>query len=155
FERPAALKVLREQHHADPDSRRRFLQEARITALLEHPGIVPVHALAQASDGRPCYVMRFVKGQSLQDAIQAFHLADRPRRGGTQPRLALQTLLNRFIAVCNTVAYAHSQGVLHRDIKPANIMLGPYGETQVLDWGLAKPFRGDNAIDGDTGAAEG
>jgi serine/threonine-protein kinase len=82
--------------------------------------------------------MRLVRGDSLQDAIGRFHAADVPGRDPGQRRLALRQLLGRFVAVCNAVAYAHSRGVLHRDLKPGNVMLGPYGETLVVDWGLAK-----------------
>src|SRR6202040_1248829 len=91
-------------------------------------------------DGRPFYAMRFIKGDSLNDAVAKFHESDRPGRDPTERALALRQLLRRFVDVCNAVAYAHSRGVLHRDLKPGNIMLGPYGETLVVDWGLAKPF---------------
>ena len=141
FQRPVALKVLQERHGSDPDSRRRFLEEATVTAQLEHPGIPPVHALAHAGDGRPCYTMRLVRGETLHEAVRTFHERYRPGRDGGERRLGLRQLLARFLAVCNTVAYAHSRGILHLDLKPANIMLGPFGETLVLDWGLAKRFR--------------
>jgi len=137
--REVALKELRPERADDPDSRARFLLEAEITGSLEHPGVVPVYGLGSDAQGRPFYAMRFVKGQSLKEAIESFHATD---AGDTsQPRrwnLALRQLLNRFVAVCNVIAYAHSRGVIHRDLKPANILLGPYGETLVVDWGLAK-----------------
>ena len=121
------------------DSRTRFLLEAEITGRLEHPGVVPVYGLGCDTRGRPFYAMRFVKGQTLKEAIDRFHAA--AEGDGSDPRqwnLALRQLLNRFVAVCNVMAYAHSRGVIHRDLKPANILLGPYGETLVVDWGLAK-----------------
>jgi serine/threonine protein kinase len=145
FDRCLALKVLMEEHCADPDRRRRFLEEARLTAELKHPGIVPIHAMVQTSDGRPGYLMPFIRGETLHEAIRRFHETDRAGRDPGQSSLALRQLLSRFIAVCNTVAYAHSQKVLHRDVKPSNIMLGPYGETLLLDWGLAKRFGADTA----------
>jgi len=117
-----------------PHSRSRFLLEAEITGGLEHPGIVPVYGLGHYADGRPYYAMRFIKGDNLAEAIKRFH--------ATQPvdfnSLDFRRLLQRFIDVCQAVAYAHSRGVLHRDLKPGNIMLGKYGETLVVDWGLAK-----------------
>jgi tetratricopeptide (TPR) repeat protein len=112
---------------------------------LEHPGIVPVYALVQGADGKPCYAMRFVKGETLRDAIRGFHEADRPGRDPGERSLTLRQLLGRFVAVCNTLAYAHDRGIVHRDLKPDNIMLGKYGETLVLDWGLAKPMAGGKA----------
>lgn len=142
FQRPVALKVLHERDGADPDRRRRFLEEARITAQLEHPGIPPVHALAQTDDGRPGYTMRFLQGETLHEAVQRFHEADQLGRDPRAHRLALRQLLGRFLAVCNTVAYAHSRGLMHGDLKPANVMLAPFGETLVLDWGLARRFDG-------------
>ena len=136
--REVALKEIRDRHANDPDSRSRFLQEAEITGRLEHPGIVPVYGLGTYADGRPFYAMRFIKGDDLKDAIAHFHEADVPRRDPGERTLALRELLGRFLDVCNAMAYAHSRGILHRDLKPNNILLGPYGETLVVDWGLAK-----------------
>jgi serine/threonine-protein kinase len=136
--RQVALKEIREHHADDPASRARFVLEAEITGGLEHPGIVPVYGLGTYADGRPFYAMRFIRGDSLQEAIDQFHRADTPGRDPRERNLALRGLLGRFIDVCNAVAYAHSRGVLHRDLKPGNVMLGPYGETLVVDWGLAK-----------------
>src|SRR5262249_33296536 len=130
-----------------PGSRARFRREAEITGKLEHPGVVPVYGLGCHDDGRPYYAMRFIKGDSLQEALRRFHEADAdPRRDPGERSVAFRQLLGRFIDVCNAVAYAHNRGVLHRDLKPANIMLGMYGETLVVDWGLAAPFaRGEAA----------
>jgi hypothetical protein len=128
--REVALKELDATWAENETSRRRFVREAEITGGLEHPGIVPVYGLGRFADGRPYYVMRLIRGETLQQAIEKLH-ADKD--GYT-----VRELLTRFVAVCNTVAYAHSRGVLHRDLKPANVMLGPYGETLVVDWGLAK-----------------
>jgi tetratricopeptide (TPR) repeat protein/serine/threonine protein kinase len=136
--REVALKEI-QQHYADqPDSRSRFLLEAEITGGLEHPGIVPVYGLGTYADGRPFYAMRFIRGDSLKDAIARFHQADVPGRDPGERTLTLRGLLRRFIDVCNAIAYAHARGVLHRDLKPGNVMLGRYGETLVVDWGLAK-----------------
>jgi eukaryotic-like serine/threonine-protein kinase len=149
--REVALKRIRREHAGDPESRARFLREAEVTARLEHPGVVPVYGLMRDGDGQPCYAMRFIQGQTLAEAARRFHEADKAQRDPGERALALRQLLARFVAVCDTVAYAHSRGVLHRDIKPANVMLGPYGETLVLDWGLAKPFDcGDEARAGGT-----
>jgi serine/threonine-protein kinase len=136
--REVALKKIQAERDHDAQSRGRFLLEAEITGGLEHPGVVPVYGLGRFDDGRPYYAMRFIKGETLQEAIRCFHEADMPGRNPGERRLALRQLLGQFIAVCNTVAYAHSRGVLHRDLKPANIMLGKYAETLVIDWGLAK-----------------
>jgi serine/threonine-protein kinase len=137
--REVALKEIQTRHAFSPDSRARFLLEAEVTGGLEHPGIVPVYGLGRYVDGRPYYAMRFIRGDSLQEAIARFHQAEKPGRNPTERRLAFRDLLGRFVDVCNAVAYAHSRGVLHRDLKPANVMLGRYGETLVVDWGLAKP----------------
>jgi serine/threonine protein kinase/Flp pilus assembly protein TadD len=137
--RPVALKRIQEQQDS-ADNRRRFLREAEITARLQHPGIVPVYGLVHDDQGRPCYAMRFIKGDSLHDALGRFHAADRPGRDPGERNLALRRLLTRFVAVCKTLAYAHSRGIMHLDVKPGNIMLGSYDETLVVDWGLARPF---------------
>jgi serine/threonine-protein kinase len=136
--REVALKEIQEQRADDPASRARFLLEAEITGGLEHPGIVPVYGLGTYGDGRPFYAMRFIKGDTFQDAIQRFHEADGPRRDPGERGLALRGLLRRFVDVCNAIEYAHSRGVPHRDLKPGNVMLGRFGETLVVDWGLAK-----------------
>src|SRR5262245_59483076 len=150
--RQVALKRIQRPRAADPQSRRRFLQEAEITARLEHPGVVPVYGLVRDDSGQPCYAMRFIQGETLQEALDRLHAGDRAGRDPGGRRLAMRDLLGRFVAVCNTVAYAHSRGVLHRDLKPANIMLGAYAETLVVDWGLAKTVGGVAA--GPAAAAE-
>jgi tetratricopeptide (TPR) repeat protein len=146
--RDVALKCLQTLHARNPHSRTRFLREAAITSRLEHPNIVPVHSIGQDADGCPFYAMRFIQGQTLQEAIRQFHAMEGQGRTPGDRHLALRQLLSRFVAVCNTVAYAHSKGIVHRDLKPENIMLGPYGETLVVDWGLAKeiePREGEGA----------
>jgi serine/threonine protein kinase len=111
---------------------------------------VPVYGLGTDAHGRPYYAMRFIKGDSLKEAIELFHRAGPhpgplpPGKGGRRPgegttrELELRKLLRRFTDVCNAIGYAHSRGVIHRDLKPANIIVGKYGETLVVDWGLAK-----------------
>jgi len=152
--REVALKQILEKHADDPVSRQRFVAEAEITGGLEHPGVVPVYGLGTDAEGRPYYAMRFIKGDSLKEAIARFQgpaatkspspLAEEGRGEGagvvpaTSRDLALRKLLRRFTDVCNAIDYAHSRGVIHRDVKPANIILGKHGETLVVDWGLAK-----------------
>jgi WD40 repeat protein len=142
LDRDVALKVLRPDRAADPDFEDRFLHEARITARLQHPGIVPVYDLvprttaAQGGFEQPAfYTMRLVPGRTLGEAVQAFHGR---RIAGTAGPLDLNALLTAFVSVCQTVAYAHSRGVIHRDLKPQNVALGDFGEVVVLDWGLAR-----------------
>ena len=132
-------KEIRPEQADDPGSRARFLLEAELTGRLEHPGIVPVYGLGTDALDRPFYAMRLVRGETLQEAINRFHQDDQnARREPGERALALRGLLGRFVDVCNAVAYAHARGVIHRDLKPSNILLGPYGETLVVDWGLAK-----------------
>ena len=133
-----ALKQILDQHADDPTSRQRFLLEAEITGGLEHPGIVPVYGLGTYGDGRPYYAMRFIRGDTLKEAIERFHADERSKSDPGRRSLELRKLLRRFLDVCNAIDYAHSRGVLHRDIKPANIIVGKHGETLVVDWGLAK-----------------
>lgn len=137
FGREVALKEIREQADT-PTNRDRFLREARIAGALEHPGIVPVYGFGTHADGRPYYAMRFIHGESLKDAVTTFHDDKRPARETGGQFLELRLLLGRLITVCHAIQYAHDQGIVHRDLKPANIMLGEYGETLVVDWGLAK-----------------
>ncbi len=105
----------------------RFLQEARITGQLEHPAIVPVYELGRRSDGTLYYTMKLVRGKTLAEAIRDCRSMEERLR-----------LLPSYLDLCQAIAYAHSRGVIHRDIKPANVMVGQFGETVVLDWGLAK-----------------
>jgi WD40 repeat protein/serine/threonine protein kinase len=138
--RDVALKVLRPERVGDPGLTARFLHEARITSRLQHPGVVPVYELAPGAaigpddDQPPFYTMRLVQGRTLTEAIRAYHAARPPGRR----TLERTTLLNAFVSVCQTVAYAHARGVIHRDLKPENIALGDFGEVVVLDWGFAK-----------------
>ena len=136
--REVALKEIQALHAFRPEFRSRFVMEAEITGGLEHPGIVPVYGLGTHPDGRPYYAMRFIKGDSLQEAINRFHDPSRKKVDPHERLLKLRELLGRFVDVCQAIAYAHSRGVLHRDLKPSNVMLGKYGETLVVDWGLAK-----------------
>jgi len=136
--REVALKEIKYKHAKNRTSRERFLLEAEVTGALEHPGVVPVYGLGHYADGRPFYAMRFVRGDSLEEAIARFHKGEGANVDSGQRSVAFRELLGRFIDVCNAIAYAHSRGVLHRDLKPGNILLGEYGETLVVDWGLAK-----------------
>jgi serine/threonine-protein kinase len=131
LDRDLAIKVLLEQHQDQPDAVQRFLEEARISGGLQHPGIVPVYDLGRFSDRRPFFAMKLIEGRTL-----AALLAERPDPAHDLPRF-----LKVFEQVCQTLAYAHSKGVIHRDLKPSNIMVGAFGEVQVMDWGLAKVLR--------------
>jgi tetratricopeptide (TPR) repeat protein/tRNA A-37 threonylcarbamoyl transferase component Bud32 len=136
--REVALKQILGTHADDPISRARFLLEAEVTGRLEHPGIVPVYGMGRYADGRPYYAMRFIRGDGFNEAIDQFHADQTLKQNPGRRSLAFRELLGRFLDVCNAIQYAHSRGVLHRDIKPANIIVGKYGETLVVDWGLAK-----------------
>jgi eukaryotic-like serine/threonine-protein kinase len=137
--REIALKEIRSDRADDEEYRSKFVLEAEVTGGLEHPGIVPVYGLGTGPDGRPYYAMRLIKGDNLQEHVKRFHANV---ASGKEPfdGPELRKLLRRFLDVCQAIDYAHSRGVLHRDLKPGNIMLGKYGETLVVDWGLAKPL---------------
>jgi WD40 repeat protein/serine/threonine protein kinase len=143
--REVALKEIQSPFADDPDSRARFVREAEITGSLEHPGIVPIYGLGVSCDGRPYYAMRFIHGRSLLEAVDEFHRNE--QTNAADRTMKFRELLRRFIDTCNAVEYAHSRGVLHRDLKPANVMIGQYGETLVVDWGLAKAMgESDDAL---------
>jgi serine/threonine protein kinase len=127
LQRRVALKVL-DVPGTDGDLANRLIREARVLAALEHPGIVPVHDVGTLADGRVFYTMKLVEGRRLDQYIES--VASVPDR------------LRIFLRICDAVAFAHARGVLHRDLKPANIMVGPFGEVLVMDWGLAKILRG-------------
>ncbi|MCA9174462.1 MAG: tetratricopeptide repeat protein [Planctomycetales bacterium] len=140
--REVALKQIQKRFSTDEQARHQFMLEAEITGGLEHPGVVPVYGLGFYRDGDPYYAMRFVRGESMQAAIDTLHrrfTASNAQEANAPDRMfELRKLLGRVVDVCQAIGYAHSRGVLHRDIKPDNIMLGKYGETLVVDWGLAK-----------------
>jgi serine/threonine protein kinase len=141
--RDVALKEIQQQHAHHAIGRARFLLEAEVTGRLEHPGIVPVYGAGCHADGRPFYAMRFIRGSSLRQAITRYH-TENTGQSASDRTITFRQLLRRFLDVCQTVEYAHSRGVLHRDLKPSNIMLGEYGETLIVDWGLAKVMRDDD-----------
>lgn len=126
--RDLAIKVLLDEHKAKPEVIQRFIEEAQIGGQLQHPGIAPVYELGQFSDQRPYFSMKLVKGTTLSKL-----LAKRDDASEDRARF-----LGIFEQVCQAVGYAHARGVIHRDLKPANIMVGAFGEVQVMDWGLAK-----------------
>lgn len=154
--RQVALKEIRPEFSQDTDCQDRFLLEAEVTGGLQHPGIVPVYALGSYEDGRPYYAMRFVAGDSLKRAIKDYHSKNSDNRSSTDQssqgnrNLRFRELVQRFTDVCNAVSYAHERGVLHRDLKPDNIMMGKYGETLVVDWGLARAGNQPSSGEGKT-----
>jgi tRNA A-37 threonylcarbamoyl transferase component Bud32 len=139
LDRGVAVKLLRDQYPADSTVARRFLEEARITGQLQHPGIPAVHQFGTLPNGRPFLAMKLIKGQTL-----AARLA-----GRADPAADRGEFVAVFEQVCQAVAYAHAHGVIHRDLKPANVMVGAFGEVQVMDWGLAKVLTGGGAVPGD------
>jgi len=126
--RDLAVKILHEEFVRRPDVIRRFLDEAQIAGQLQHPGIVPIHEIGMLADGRPAIAMKLVKGRTLSAIMR-----ERPDPSHDRPRY-----LAIFEQICQTIGYAHSKGVIHRDLKPLNVMVGAFGEVQVMDWGLAK-----------------
>src|SRR5262249_45122461 len=133
--RDLALKILLDRHRERTDLVDRFVEEAQICGQLQHPGAVPVYELGPRGDRRPFFTMKLVKGRTLATLLEERTEPDLPR------------FLSIFEAVCQTVAYAHARGVIHRDLKPSNVMVGSFGEVQVMDWGLAKvlPRDGEKA----------
>jgi hypothetical protein len=136
LDRPVAVKM---PLSLDPSARARLEREARVMARLEHPGIVPVHDAGRLTDGTPYYAMKLLGGRTLRDVVRAAATLDE--------RLVL---VPHVLAVAEAVAYAHARRIIHRDLKPSNVLVGEFGETVVIDWGLAK----DLAAADDDEAAE-
>jgi serine/threonine-protein kinase len=153
--RDIAVKVLLETHQGRTELAQRFVEEAQISGQLQHPGIVPVYELGLFADNRPYFTMKLVKGKTLaallaerRSVAASFQLAERTRQvENLPPHTDLPRFLNIFAQVCQTLAYAHARGVIHRDLKPANIMVGNFGEVQVMDWGLAKVLQEGGVAD--------
>ena len=127
--RPVAMANLKDPE--DPKKVEHFLREARLTATLEHPNIIPVYDIGLNDDGDPFFTMKLISGKSLSQIL-------RDQSDKNLPRLSIQSLMDIFIKICDAVSYSHSKGILHLDLKPSNIQVGEYGEVLVCDWGLAK-----------------
>jgi serine/threonine-protein kinase len=132
--RDVAIKVILAGHRDDPMIVRRFFDEARLAGQLQHPGVAPVYDLGELPDRRPFFAMKLIEGRTLAALL-------RERKDPTDD---LPRFLRDFEAVCQAVGYAHSKGIIHRDLKPLNVMVGAFGEVQVMDWGLAKVLRRDD-----------
>jgi eukaryotic-like serine/threonine-protein kinase len=135
--RDVALKVLRESFRDNVEMTRRFVEEAQIGGQLQHPGIVPIYELGTFGDHRPFFSMKLVKGDTLAQLLA----------GRQDPSDGLPKFLSIFESIAQTVAYAHARGVIHRDLKPSNVMVGSFGEVQVMDWGLAKVLPRGGIVD--------
>jgi serine/threonine protein kinase/tetratricopeptide (TPR) repeat protein len=174
LDRDVAVKLLAERYPADSPAAQRFLSEARITGQLQHPGIPAVHQVGTLADGRPFLAMKLIKGSTLEAILKQnpSPLSLSPEyRGEGKPDSPLSPctqgergrgegaaergrLLAIFEAVCQAVGYAHAHRVIHRDLKPANVMVGTFGEVQVMDWGVAKVLGEETAAPADTRATE-
>ena len=137
LDRMLAMKILAPELVEDRPSRARFTAEAKITAALQHPGIVAVHDQGVLADGRLWFTMREVQGRTLSDVIDELHAGIAESAWPMEPA-SLFRVVDAFKRVCDAVAFAHSRSVIHRDIKPSNVMVGEFGEVLVMDWGLAK-----------------
>ncbi len=146
--REVAYKELLPKALKKPIQVERFVEEAQISGQLEHPGIIPIYDIGVQENGAPFYTMKLVRGGNMEDAIEAMHKLP---PGSSERQLAYSRLLRQYIAVCQAVGFAHEKGVLHRDLKPLNVMVGEFGETLVLDWGLAKlmDLIGEHSISSD------
>lgn len=127
LDRELAIKLLSPDIQPDSEAGRRFAQEARVAGQLHHPGIMPVYEAGSVEDGRGYFAMPFVQGHTLSRL-----LADR-----TDPRDNLQHWFHLFVSICGAIAYAHGKGIVHRDLKPANVMIAPFRQVLVMDWGVA------------------
>ena len=136
--RICAMKIIHAKFLVNEEFVARFIEEAQATAQLAHPGIVPVLELGRLGDGRLYFTMEEVRGDTFGTVIKALHHASGPQGWGSIEGWTFRRAIDAFHTVCEAVAYAHARGVIHRDIKPSNIMVGAFGEVQVMDWGLAK-----------------
>jgi serine/threonine protein kinase len=137
--RTVALKRIKKRYAYSPEFQARLLVEAEVAARLEHPAFLPVHFAGFDANGWPYFVMRYVEGDStLKSRIEEFHAAAGAARSADERAQSLRKLLRHFVDVCYAVAYAHGRGVIHRDIKPANVLVGQFGETYLVDWGMVK-----------------
>lgn len=153
-QRPVAIKKIRREFQADYEVRARFHAEAELTASLEHPGIIPIYGQGTDAQGRDFYAMRLIDGDRTGDfnkSIREFHQRSFDGTAGAHRSLDqvtgdLRDLLRRLVDIADTVSYAHSRGVVHRDLKPSNILIGPYGETLIADWGLARRIESTSTV---------
>ncbi|OGV39097.1 MAG: hypothetical protein A2020_13455 [Lentisphaerae bacterium GWF2_45_14] len=141
--RDLAMAIMADAENKSLDDKRRFLQEARITAKLEHPNIVPIHDIGIDSSGSPYFTMKLIKGEALSAIIKKLNEGDPEYL----KKYDLNSLLRFFIRISNAVAFAHSKKVLHLDLKPENIQIGDFGEVILMDWGLARIQSGDSEAD--------
>ncbi len=155
--RRVAIKFIKPDVVGDADTRARFEREAEVTGRLDHPGVIPVYNMGVDSSGCPFYAMRFIEGDSLARRIDLFHSACQAKANNHQQRLQLSEMLRHLISAARTVAYAHHRGVAHLDLKDEHVMIGAFGETLVVDWGLAiavnekLPYRLTFSVDQVTG----
>ena len=133
--RDVAVKFMKPSKNS-PLNQDRFLNEAKITGRLDHPGVLPVYGFGRTADNLPFYAMRYVTGPTFEEAIHKYH-RERKTQTKREQMLALRKILTHFVSAAHTIAYAHERGVVHCDLKPQNILLGAFGETYVIDWGLA------------------
>ena len=153
LQRKVAIKTLHDKATGDREVLRRFFNEMQITAQLEHPNVVPIYGLEVAADGSIGYSMKVVKGKTIKELLSETRgFYDHKRR--PDPGHSLNMRLQYFLMVCDAMAYAHNKGVIHRDLKPANIMIGPYNEVYVMDWGIARVIQSHDPDDAEIGPQE-
>lgn len=149
FDRSLAIKVLLPNLNQNEQARMRLDREALITGALQHPGIPPVVDRGSLDNGTPYFTMKLVEGDTLADLLK-----QKQARSKLQPSSDLQALLDTFEQVCQAVGYAHAKGIVHRDLKPHNVMVGAFGEVQVMDWGMAKVLDASKSVDEKVGSGQ-